>query len=184
MYLFSIFHRNSILNKQNRRLYNMKTLQFILIISLCFLTTSCHIEEKNNIEKLLSHTTSYLYDINKDSPYSVMNQGNFAWLCEIGGWQQNLESAQFMYANGSYNTLNIAIADVKDAIIQASIIGDSELIAALQSINTNLEYSKENAFGAKENYNNTKYGKYIGNMINSNNSVLEKIENCRKLLDK
>lgn len=162
----------------------MKTLQFILIISLCFLTISCHAEEKNNIKNQLSQAATYLYDINKESPQSVMNQGNFAWICEIGGWPQNLESAQFMYANGSYNKLIMAIAYINDAIIYASKIGDSELIAALQSINKNLEYSKENAFGAKENYNDSKYGKYIGNMINSNNSMLEKIENCRKLLDK
>lgn len=156
---------------------------YLLAILSFFLLTSCYTEERKKISNNLSQAAELLHTINNESPYQLMNQGNFGWLCEIGGWPQNLQSAKYMYANGSYNDAITAESYIDKAVLIASKIGDKELQTELQNLSSVINYIKQYAFGAKENYFNDRYESYIDEMIKSDRDAIQKIEDCRKIMN-
>lgn len=156
--------------------------KYFLILLSIFLLTSCYTEEKKQISNDLSKAVEYLHTINNESPSYVMNQGNFGWLCEISGFPQDYQSAKFMYANGSYNNVIMAESYIENAILIASKIDKKEILNGLQDLSSYIDYIKQNAFGAKENYFNERYDNYINEMIKADRGAIQKIEDCRKIM--
>lgn len=160
----------------------MKSTKYLAFLIMSLLFSSCHTEEKNKINSNLSEATKYLYMITNESPYSIMNQGNFTWLCEVSGFPTNFQSAQFMYANGSWNNAGSSLSRIESTILIASKIGNPELVSELQNLKSIIAYIRQNAFGAKDNYNNSKYDYYISEMLNLSRNALMQIEKCRQIL--